>query len=94
MSSVVAWHRSIEAACVPGVLGPRRLPLPFEGDVRSPDARIIELWNDDQWHDRRQRRNQRGDQLLKCRRQPGFGGIGMSAQQLPDTAGIGFEIFD
>ena len=28
VSSVVAWHRSVDAAAVPGVRGPRRLPLP------------------------------------------------------------------
>ena len=28
VTSVVAWHRSVAAATVPGVRGPRRLPLP------------------------------------------------------------------
>lgn len=35
VESVVAWHRSVAAASVPGVRGPRRLPLPRRGLVAA-----------------------------------------------------------
>lgn len=35
VEGVVAWHRSTGAACVPGVRGPRRLPLPRRGLVAA-----------------------------------------------------------
>lgn len=74
--------------------GTSRLALSFQRDVRPADAWIVEFRYDRQRHNGGEGRDQVSEQLLKRRGEASFRRVGMSAQELANSARISFEMFD